>query len=125
MRDSSVFWQVPLDGASVNGIQIDTLGADGTRPLAVLDTGTTVALGAHTAVHAIYAQVPGATVDEAVTFSMLGYTAEVYTFPCESISALPNVSLRLGGVDYAIYPPDLVVDLNGTTCTGALLALER
>lgn len=125
VRDTTVYWQVAVDGASVNGVGVSTASSDGTAPLAIIDTGTTVALGARDAVAAIYALVPGAAIDNTVTFSMLGYDAEVYTFPCVSISSLPRVGITLGGVQYDIYPPDLVVAINGTTCTGALLGLER
>jgi hypothetical protein len=120
-----VYWQVPLEGVSVNGVAIDTTKQDGSAPLAIVDTGTTVALGAHDAVADVYAAIPGAAVDDSVTFSMLGFNAQVYTFPCTSISGLPRLSLTMGGQAYPIYPPDLVVAINGTTCTGALLGLAR
>jgi len=125
VRDTTVYWQVPLGGVSVNGVRIPTANADGTAPLAIIDTGTTIALGARDTVAALYAQVPGARIDDTVTFSMLGYDAEVYTFPCTAISTLPRVGITLGGVEYGIYPPDLVIAINGTTCTGSLLGLER
>lgn len=126
-NSGSVYWQIPLDGAIINGATVDTTRKNGAKPLAVIDTGTTVALGARKAVAAIYAQVPGASIDSDVTFNMLGYDTDVYTFPCSNLSMLPQLDLVFGGVPFSIYPPDLVLQLSssGTTCTGSLVGMDR
>lgn len=120
-----MYWQVPVDGAVVNGKAISAVNANGTKPLAIVDTGTTVVLGGRATVAAIYAQIPGSSIDTSVSFAMLGHNADIYTFPCAAISSLPAISITLGGVNYPIYAPDLAIAIEGETCTGAILGLDR
>lgn len=127
VRDqSTVYWQVPLDGATIGGVAVSTTRGDGTKPLAIVDTGTTVTLGDQATVAAIYANIPGSEVDTSVAFDMLGYSTQVYTFPCSSLGTLPALSLVFGGESFAFYPPDLALQYNPATgrCTGSLVGMD-
>ncbi|THG98286.1 hypothetical protein EW026_g3867 [Hermanssonia centrifuga] len=103
------FWQVALDGATVNGKSVV-----GNIP-AVIDTGSTLIIGDSKNVKSLYSRIPGSK----PLRSPRGY----WTVPCEPA---PNVTLSFGGKAFPILPEAFVIppppqlELDEGTCLGGV-----
>lgn len=82
------FWEVAVDGISVNGQNLNFQGQT-----AILDTGTTLFVAPQNVATAIHAQIPGAA-----------QTQGGFTVPCTTNA---SVALTIGGNTFAIDPRDL------------------
>lgn len=96
------YWQIPLDGVRVNGIE-DPIDAAATKGQAAIDTGTTIILAPLIAATAIFARIPGSF---PVPLELLDGELEpvLYAYPCASN---PAVDLTFGGKDFVVDPRDL------------------
>jgi cathepsin D len=83
------FWQVNMDSANVGDKSAVT-----SLPV-IIDTGTTIIVGAKKSVSTFYKSIKGAR----VTTGNATIPAGFYTFPCNSS---PKVSLTFGGSEYDI-----------------------
>jgi len=107
------FWQIELQGASAGG---DTITPS--VPAAIVDTGTTLVIGAPDDVAAIFAQVPGA--EDASSTAGPGF----FTVPCASV---PTISLMFAGTAFDISPDILnlgEIEEGSSDCVAGLMAAD-
>ncbi|KAG7089786.1 hypothetical protein E1B28_011437 [Marasmius oreades] len=104
------FWEVPIDGLVVNGVQLGWV-AHGNRT-GVLDTGTSLLVVTPSDADAIHALIPGARFD---------FGQKQWTIPCTSNTSM---TFRFGNRSFTIDPRDLIFDLpiNATTCYSGITA---
>ncbi|GAA6051893.1 hypothetical protein JCM3770_006561 [Rhodotorula araucariae] len=107
------YWAIPLQDMTIGG---QSLGLS--DDAVVIDTGTTLIGMPQAAANAVYAKIPNS---QSIRLSgESGY----YAFPC---TQTVKVSMKFGGVDYAIDPDQFnagAVDSRGSLCLGAVFALE-
>ncbi len=104
------YWQIPMDGMTVQGTQVDLGGA---MQVAV-DTGTTLIGGPAAAVAALYAAIPGSR-------AMSGNYANYYEYPC---STSIDLKITFGGFTINIGDADFNLGSYGTDkayCTGGVV----
>lgn len=91
------FYEIPIQGVSVNGKTIDKLSTGRTS---ILDTGTSLMVAPQSDAEAVHEQIPGAKSDGQGGF----------TVPCNTTSTL---SFKFGGQDWPLLARDLIfVPLN-------------
>jgi len=102
---SESYWEVALDGVKLGDAQVSSTKS------AIVDSGTSLLAGPSAEVKAIAAKL-GAK-------SILG---REYTVDCSA--DLPALTFTLGGKDYALQKPDLILQQSGSTCILGLMAVD-
>ncbi|KAJ8515648.1 hypothetical protein ONZ45_g6936 [Pleurotus djamor] len=111
-------WSVFLDGVSVNGkdfpLTSSVPGVPSGKTVAVLDSGFSLPPVPPALVEAMYSSVPGAVnVEEITELKAMGIS---YIIPCTA--PMPEVSFKIGGVDFPVHPLDLThVNTDNETLT--------
>jgi Eukaryotic aspartyl protease. len=101
----SAFWQIPLDGASVDGKALNLTGRS-----AIIDSGTSFILIPPSDASALHALIPGSSP-----------SGENFYIPCSSNN---TVAFTFSGVTYSISPKDYVgstTDSTGNTCVSNIV----
>ncbi|CAG8470072.1 16184_t:CDS:1 [Racocetra fulgida] len=103
------FWAIKQDNALVNGNPVFS----SPNIIAIIDTGTSIILAPSNDTAAIHKKIPGAVFDS---------QNNLYIIPCNTTAIL---SLRFGGVDYAIPSKDLFfLPITGTDCISAIMPMD-
>ena len=105
--DSS-FWEVPVDGAGVDGNPADV----GPQRTAILDTGTSYTYLPPSDVQAIFSLIPGSS-----------QNGENFSVPCNTQS---TVQVSISNINYNISYQDLVGDSTdgGSTCSSKIIGRQ-
>ncbi|GAA6061793.1 hypothetical protein JCM10212_004849 [Sporobolomyces blumeae] len=109
------YWEIPLGGTTVNGVDIGSLGQ---TDHAIIDTGTTLIGMPSKSVEAIYSNIPNS---EAVSLDGMG---GYYAYPC---SQKVSVTLTFGDMAYTLPSSAFnggTFDQNSDLCLGAIYALS-
>lgn len=105
---SATYWEIEMDAFSVQG------GGDVTTPdtrTAIVDSGTSLLVGPQSAVDAIIANC---------STCRTNFEGEIMV-SCDEV--LPDLTVRLGGIDYVLNGPDYVLDDEGT-CLMLLMSIN-
>ncbi|KAJ7085507.1 aspartic peptidase domain-containing protein [Mycena belliarum] len=99
--ENTVVWGVPVDGISIDGVNITLKsivpGAPNGSLIAIMDTGTPGASLPPDILYALYSRIPGASVS-------VGDSEILFVIPCNTSSV---VTVVVSGVPYPIHPLDL------------------
>lgn len=103
------FYEIPIEGVSVNGKSIKKLSSGRTS---ILDTGTSLMVAPEADAKAVHAKIPGAKSDGNGGF----------TLPCDTTAIL---SFKFGGQEWPLLARDLIFeklegDSTGKTCVSTL-----
>ena len=109
---AAVHVQIPMDGIIING---NTIKRVDNQPMqAIIDSGTGGFIpGPPNIVQAVYSKIVGA--------QAVPQIPGAYAFPCTSTI---QIGFQFGGQNYMMNPEDFIMQQDGDTCVGALVAQD-